>query len=1108
MFQPSLRAHQAHRVIAGILAFCALFTVIFSASCSGRSKADKLHTEGVILSKARQYYKAVTKFEDALKLQPNRPDTLVECADIYLKTEKFDLAAKYAEKAIGIAPDNVNAYLISGQAHLALARKPSAELDAAPVIDQAEMARAVETVAKLQKIKPDSIEGILLQGRVDQMNGNLDSARRLFQLVADKSSGKNMTALLGMTEALLASRKFTEAEKVARQAVALENPANSAALNDLALSLALQEKFDAAYELLAPLVSDKNKQPVVTHYLLAGRILLTQVDSLTGATSSTTHTKAPASAEDFKRATERLAKLGGIMKAYFPAMPESFFFRAVSYQLANDIPNAVQQFEQACAKAPEEKRFRLALVLAHMKNKNYSSARQELRTVLRSSPGDRDAQLRMAQCYALEGSFDESIDLLRNLVVDQPTNKSYQEALGKVLVLTSEKEKVKEGMDLLSRISGSSTMAPGNREMMLADATLKEGEKLSAAGKNKEAGDRIIEAERLLLEAARQQPKNSLPELKLSDLAVRRGDLISGLLHARKAAAIDPQFESLEARFFARLGQLDVARAYYVRLLQANEGALGYQLAIADLDIKMGRVDQARKSFEEMIRKHREDPRPYLHLALLIGQPEDVAEAVKFINVSLAGNPESITMRLGLAQVLLKSNKIDEAIKVLAAMAISLQSKVTTLQAQKGLESSAAQATALLAQLDLKLALAELLAGKAAEAARHADEARQKAPKLAVHTNLIKAVARLYDKNIGAAQADTVAPGEKSEGTPASSPLVASLAFVKAGDATKAASAVEGQISIQPGTRVLYARMLQKTPVAKLGEAAGDLALLVTLTQYPEFAANSIALADRLLQALPGEPFVMSIKADTLQALGGIDEALAILEAVHKTAPEYGPVLLAQTDLQMLLAERAQGQGNAGEAGRHQGLAAAACRAYLEISPKDAQACEKMGTILQTAGKIQEADAMYRKAIEIDPGRWSAYNNLAWNLAEANRLDEAAQMGSKALAGAPADGGVQDTVGWIELKRKNADRAVELLTQASLRLPNNPEVRFHLSQAFQLKGNKDRALAELEAIVLATPQYARIQEVRDTIRQLNPHSEVLNNSENGSSPKPKGAGAS
>src|SRR5687768_12601635 len=57
------------------------FALISAVGCGGKSKAERLHQEGTLLYKHARYYPAIDKFEDALKIEPDRVSTLRMLAD-------------------------------------------------------------------------------------------------------------------------------------------------------------------------------------------------------------------------------------------------------------------------------------------------------------------------------------------------------------------------------------------------------------------------------------------------------------------------------------------------------------------------------------------------------------------------------------------------------------------------------------------------------------------------------------------------------------------------------------------------------------------------------------------------------------------------------------------------------------------------------------------------------------------------------------------------------------------------------------------------------------------------------------------------------------------
>ena len=199
----------------------------------------------------------------------------------------------------------------------------------------------------------------------------------------------------------------------------------------------------------------------------------------------------------------------------------------------------------------------------------------------------------------------------------------------------------------------------------------------------------------------------------------------------------------------------------------------------------------------------------------------------------------------------------------------------------------------------------------------------------------------------------------------------------------------------------------------------------------------------------------------------------------------------ALADIYLILADRAQAQGNPKQARAQREKAADHLRTYLEGQPRDAAALTKLATVHQSMGSLATANDHYRRAIEIDSEDWTAYNNLAWNLGQLGAFEEAAQMAREALRLSPGNPGIQDTAGWIELQLGNVEHAVELLSVASRHIPNNSEIRHHLAMAFERSGEAAESARQLETIVLATPGYERIDEVVAMLKKVNPDSSVL-----------------
>lgn len=1103
-----------------------VFLLAFSViGCSQRNKnkAEESHAQGMELYKDRQYSTAVNKFEEALKLQPNRVDTLIQCAKACLKVSKPDEALSHAQKALVLDPANASASLLIGRAHLARAGRRGDPVESATrgPLNQKELDEAAAVAAQLLRQNPDAADPLLLQAQIEHVSLRLDSAEIFYRKVLALEPA-NRTALQGLTELLIARKAYREAEMIARKTVEAGRSIESSAIRRLAQALAFQKKYDEAYQAMAPSISNQRQQPNAKQFLLTGRILLAHVSELTGlkeavqsplaglasmaifgsAAGKLIVDPAKGGTPELAQAARRLTELGTMMKRYYPSLPESFFFQAVSSQIQGRTSEAISNLEEARAKAPSDQRYRMALALAHMQAGHFVAARQELRVLLRLNPNDFDARLHMAQCHAAEGSCDEAMALMRELLNERPEDRAVMQNLGKLLAMTAKPENLAEGITLLAQAYAS----PATAELAKARELIKEAEEKMASASYEAAHTKYQKARELLQGAAEHQPNSMTLQLKLAELAIRQNDLFTAMRHVDNAVRIDPQLTPLKARIFTRLGQLAAARQIYEPIITASPQAIGYQLAIADLDYQMNKTAEAQKRYDSLVKRYPDDPRPYLRRALLIGRQRDIDEAISFLTKRMNKFPEEMNLRLALAQLLMKTKRHREAVRVLTKAVEKREAELAALSGRNAPGPAVQDAREALSLACGQLALAELLSGRTSAAVKHASKVIEVDPGEAMQASMIKTLALLQSNLAAQAVATLEAIKVAPDKVPPALPLVSSLAHLAAGKPSDVQAELENQPNLNTNTLVLYHRMLERYSRTRLRNAAPDLALLIFLNVYPDCASTCLTLADMSLRSMRRDPFILSRKAETYQMMGKLQEALKVYAIIENVVPEFSPVLLAEADLHLALAEQAQTRGENKKCQEERQAAANLCRTYLKKHARDPQAIQKLATIVQLAGQLDEANQLYRQAIEIDRNSWSAYNNLAWNLAEKNELDEAARMGERALKAAADVGGVQDTLGWIELKRGKFNRAVELLTKASLRLPNDPDVRFHLAQALHKNGKSPVAVAELEAITLATPNYQRIQEVRELLRQLDPQSQLLIHSNDKSSSTSQAAG--
>jgi tetratricopeptide (TPR) repeat protein len=1107
MFQSIGRAPAARFFVFLLMVAAAMAT----ASCSGKSKVDKLYDEGMLFLKHRRYYSAIEKFEDALTLQPDNPRVLLQCADAYLKTRKPEQAILYAQNVLQQQPENDQASLIVGQSHLALAIDgASADADGRIRLDPAHMDAAVRIAGELRQRTPDSIEGSLLQARVDYYNGRVEAAERLYRLVLEKDAD-NFTANVGLIDLLMGGGQFVQAELMARKALETapkDVAPNPAYIGQLSQALLSQARYDESYEQLEPFIGGDNKNPDQPLYQIAGMVLLRHLaalghpvdqtaalDALTSGPVIAAGDAAPEPAE-YGTVVERLARLGTAMKGIYRTLPDSWFFRAISYELQNDMTAALQHYQEAASRAPEsQKKYRLALALACLKTANYSQAQQELSTLLKNFPGDFEARLAMAAVRAAEGSENEAIALLRSLSLEEPEHTRVLSMLSRLLVASDDPKNVEEGLKYMRRLADSRSLRQEDQEFMQAQALLSEGFALARQGNHKDSTDKLLQAEELLRHVVVARPDHVQAELMLSDLAGRRNDLFTSLAHARRAAALDERYLPRLARTYESLGQLEAAENVYRRLVRENPDAVGHAVRLAEIALQRQQPQEALRQLDAMIAARADDHRLYINRARALMLTQRQQEAIDTLVEATRKLPAEPALAMELSRAYLATGRVDEAVRLLRETLRLADERLTLMRAQGTNDADLARMMNILAGINMELAIVELLAADYAPAAEHAGQAEQLVSAHVEQSSLLRAITLLgQDDPLGAFNAVEKARAHSDKNPSAAGPFIQALALaaggkIKEGVDTLAASKIE------PDTAELFTQLIKQASTEQLRAADAGIALQIVLSGQANYARPVLTVCDNTLKSLPDNPFILSRKAESLRMIGDQKAALAIYEQLIAAQPANPAFPLVALEVRMDFARQATLAGNPALAADELEKSETLGRQALKLAPESEPALTKLAQVLQARNKRAEANGVYRQLINIDSSNWTAYNNLAWNLAQEGKVDEAIDVGEKALTIAPpmgpVRGGILDTVGWIEFQRSNLDRAVTLLKEAGLYAPNDPEVRFHLAQAYEKSGRQGEAVHELEAIIQATPGFPAIGEVREMLRRLKPDSAVL-----------------
>jgi len=124
------------------------------------------------------------------------------------------------------------------------------------------------------------------------------------------------------------------------------------------------------------------------------------------------------------------------------------------------------------------------------------------------------------------------------------------------------------------------------------------------------------------------------------------------------------------------------------------------------------------------------------------------------------------------------------------------------------------------------------------------------------------------------------------------------------------------------------------------------------------------------------------------------------------------------------------------------------------------------GAMFERMKKFDESEAAFRKVLEINPDNTGALNYLGYMLADRNvRLDEAQTLVKKALDSDPDNGAYLDSMGWVLYRQGKLEEAQGLLQKALDKIGQDPTVHAHLGDVYFKLGKTREAISQWQTSV-------------------------------------------
>jgi tetratricopeptide (TPR) repeat protein len=140
---------------------------------------------------------------------------------------------------------------------------------------------------------------------------------------------------------------------------------------------------------------------------------------------------------------------------------------------------------------------------------------------------------------------------------------------------------------------------------------------------------------------------------------------------------------------------------------------------------------------------------------------------------------------------------------------------------------------------------------------------------------------------------------------------------------------------------------------------------------------------------------------------------------------------------------------------------------------QDLQQTLRQAEQLERAGRLAEAEPLYRKLLQAVPDNAALAHNLGALLAARGQLVEAALLLRRAVAGQPGEPSFHNSLGTVLQRQGGLDQAEACYRQALSLQPGYAEAHFNLGALLEQLNRPAEALREYRAAVAARPQYAR-----------------------------------
>ena len=696
-----------------------------------------------------------------------------------------------------------------------------------------------------------------------------------------------------------------------------------------------------------------------------------------------------------------------------PRLGEARLQLAHAYASSGDGQNALKEYARASDLLPDDTAAQVKAGNFMLLAGRFEDAQGVAKRMLGRNANNVEAQILLANSLAGMKDLDGAVEAFETAVTMDPKRSATYSELGSVRLIGGQKDAAEAAFRKAIEIDANSA----NAHLSLANFFWATGN--------------LPEAERGMRRALRIEPNNLVGNRAMSMYYMLINTPEAAEPHLTIVAGVSPNIDAkyFLAEYYLRLGRTDAARAVLTPLLAAKASFAGASVRLARVEVVAKKNAEAHRVLEAVLAREPKNAEALITLGKLHLSENNTINALTTLKTAVQANPRSIEAHLALAQTLVLRGSVAEGT---TAFNDALKLDGTSTEARMGLARLQINNNTPADAVPLVLKIVE-------------EQPRNLEARLLLLHGLI-AVGDLPQATNQLNVLLQQAPGSATVQTAAGM-----LATIKRDS---------------EGARRAYALALSADPKSYQALAG----LLNSEMQGKKFGSAK-ALIEKQLAAMPNDPNVLLMAAQTYSAMG---DAFETEQALKKTVEVDPQSLQAYSMLGRMYYQ--QGRLD---------LARRELETFVTRAPKSVPANTMLGTILELQGKKDEAKLRYNQALQTDPRAAVAANNLAWINANTNgNLDMALQLAQTAKSQLPNRHEVDDTLGWIYYKKGLSTLAIESLNNSTTRQPDNPNYHYHLALAHHQNGDNEHARKHLEQALKSNANFEGAAEAKKLLESI------------------------